>query len=184
MNRRAVIRDLLLIAGGATMLPSCLNKSGKASLALRNIEISSEQENLLAEIAETIIPKTGTPGAKEVGSHLFVLKMLDDCYDKEDQQEFIKGMNELDKSAKSRFHNPFVDCNRAQKEQILLAVENKESFPPEVFRFYNIMKEKTLQGYMTSKYVLLNITKYEMIPSMAYNGYYLIKNIKSDGRHS
>lgn len=181
MKRRAAIRDLLMIAGGITILPSCLNKQGKASIALKNITISAAQEKLLAEIASTIIPQTDTPGAKELGAHLFVLKMLDDCYEKEDQKKFVRGLDELDQSTKNRFQHSFVECSSDQREEILIAVEDNETFPPNVFDFYKIMKAKTLQGYSTSKYVLLNITKYEMIPTIPYNGYYPIKNLRANG---
>ncbi|WP_297821769.1 gluconate 2-dehydrogenase subunit 3 family protein [Segetibacter sp.] len=182
MKRRSAIRDLILIAGGITILPSFQNKPGKASLALKNMDISADQEKLLAEIASTIIPKTATPGAKELGSHLFALKMLDDCYEKEDQQIFLTGLKALDEVTKKRFQRSFMRCTPAQREKILLSVENKETFPPEVFSFYEIMKAKTLQGYMTSKYVVLNITKYEIIPSVPYNGYYRVKNLNVNGR--
>jgi len=33
------------------------------------------------------------------------------------------------------------------------------------------MKERTLEGYLTSQYVLTNINKYEFIPSERYNGF-------------
>jgi hypothetical protein len=184
MKRRAAIRDLIMIAGGITILPACFNQQDKASVALRNVQISAEEEKLLAEVADTIIPPTDTPGAKELGAHLFALKMLDDCYEKEDQQKFISGLKALDESAKKRFQHSFLQCTTAQRENILLAIENKEQFPPEVFDFYKIMKAKTLQGYMTSKYVVLNIMKYEMIPSVPYNGYYPIKNLNTNGRQS
>ena len=184
MNRRAAIRDLVIIAGGITFLPSCLNKEGKASVALKNIDITADQEKLMAEVAETIIPQTDTPGAKELGSHLFVLKMLDDCYEKEDQQKFIRGLNELDQCTKNRYQHSFIQCTVRQREDILMSVENEETFPPNVFDFYKIMKDKTLQGYMTSRYVVMNIMKYEMIPSVPYNGYYLIKNLNANGRPS
>jgi hypothetical protein len=182
MNRRSAIRDLVLIAGGITIFPSFQNLHGKASLPLKNMDISMEQEKLLAEIASTIIPKTDTPGAKELGSHLFVLKMLDDCYEKEDQEKFVRGLKAIDEAAKQRHKKPFLQCSRQERENLLLSVESKEAFPQEVFDFYNIMKAKTLQGYMTSKYVVLNVIKYEMIPSLSYNGYYPVKNLNVNGR--
>lgn len=178
MKRREALRDLVMIAGGITFLPSCLHNKEKASIALKNLDISADHERLLAEIASTIIPKTDTPGAREMGSHLFVLKMLDDCYEKGVQQRFVQGLNQLENSAKKRFGNSFVNCTVDQKEKVLLGVENKEAYPREVYDFYNIMKERTIQGYLTSKYVVLNIEKYEIIPSVKYNGYYLVKNIK------
>lgn len=177
MKRRAALKDLLVIAGGITFLPSCSTKSGEVSIALKNFHISGDEEKLLAEIAATIIPQTDTPGAREVGSHLFVLKMLDDCYEKDVQQKFVKGLDELEKSMKKRFGYSFVNCTDEQKQKVLLGIEQKESYPSEVFDFYTIMKERTIQGYLTSKYVLLNIQKYELIPSVKYNGYYPIKNV-------
>ena len=90
MERRSAIRNLAVITGGLMFLPSCKSTPGKTSVSLKNIKIDAGQEKLLAEIASTIIPATETPGAKEVGAHLFVLKMLDDMYEKEIQQEYIK----------------------------------------------------------------------------------------------
>lgn len=177
MERRSALKNLIIIAGGITLMPSCLTNTGKASLLLKNIDISADQERLLAEIASAIIPATDTPGAKEVGSHLFVLKMLDDCYEKEVQQKFVSGLNQLENSTKKRFANSFIHCTADQKEKVLLGVENKESYPSEVYDFYKIMKERTIQGYLTSKYVVLNLQKYELIPSVKYNGYYPVKNI-------
>lgn len=174
MKRRAAIRDMVIIAGGFTLLPACTTHNGKASIALKNIDISADQERLLAEIASAIIPKTDTPGAKEVGSHLFVLKMLDDCYEKDVQQKFIAGLNELEKSTKKHFGNSFVNCTDGQKQKVLLGIENKEAYPQEVFDFYKIMKERTIQGYLTSKYVVINLEKYELVPSVKYNGYYRV----------
>ncbi len=178
MKRRAALKDLIIIAGGITLLPSCLNQKGKASIALKNLDISADQERLLAEIASTIIPQTDTHGAREMGSHLFVLKMLDDCYEKEVQQKFAQGLDQLENSTKKRFGSSFVNCTVDQKEKVLMRVENKDSYSPEVYDFYKIMKERTIQGYLTSQYVVLNIEKYEIIPSVKYNGYYPVTNIK------
>lgn len=176
MKRRAAIRNLIFFSGGIILIPSCLSKSGKASIALSNLDISAVQENLLAEVAATIIPQTDTPGAREVGAHLFTLKMLDDCYEKEDQQKFVHGLDQFEKDTKKRLGKSFSNCTAAQKEQVLQLVENKEpSYHPDVYDFYKIMKEKTLQGYLTSKYVVLNIQKYELIPSVQYNGYARLK---------
>jgi hypothetical protein len=175
MKRRAALRDLLLIAGGVTFLPACLNNPGKASIALKNIDISADDEKLLAEIASAIIPQTDTPGAREVGSHLFVLKMLDDCYEKKDQQTFVKGLHELEENTKAQFGHSFTACTTAQKEEILEAIEARKGDSSSVAEFYKTMKERTIQGYLTSKYVVLEVEKYTIIPAVAYNGYAPLK---------
>lgn len=176
MKRREAFKELVIIAGGVTLLPACLSHPEKASIALKNLDITARQEKLLAEIASTIIPKTDTPGARELGAHLFVLKMLDDCYDKDDQQKFVKGLDQLENITRKNYGNSFIKCSSKQKQQILEDVEKKEKYPPEVVFFYNLMKERTIQGFMTSKFVVMDVQKYEMIPSVKYNGYYRVKN--------
>jgi hypothetical protein len=176
MKRRKAIRNLIIIAGGAAILPSCLTRTDKASITLKKITITARQEQLLAAIASAIIPKTDTLSASEVGAHLFALKMLDDCYEKEDQQKFVRGLDELENITKKRFGNSFVKCAAQQKETMLQDVENKGGYSSDVFDFYKIMKEKTIQGYLNSKYVILNIKKYEFIPSVQYDGYAPVKN--------
>ena len=95
MQRRTVIKYLFVVAGGTAVVPACLHKERKASLLLNNIDINADQEKTLAEFAETLIPKSATPGAKDTYAHLYALRILDDCFDKEAQQKFSKGLEEV-----------------------------------------------------------------------------------------
>lgn len=175
MKRRAAIRYLLIVTGGCTLLPSCLSESKKVSISLKNLDINSDQEKLLAEIVDTIIPQTDTPGAKELGVHLFVLKMLDDCYGEEQQNNFVKGLKYLEDNTERSHGRSFVNCTLAQRERILKSIENKEEqYTTEVSEFYKLMKQKTIQGYLNSKYVMTNLIVYELIPGR-YDGYFPVK---------
>src|SRR5690606_41927465 len=58
------------------------------SIALNHLQVNGEEEDLLALIAETIIPETDTPGARTVGAHHFTLVMVDDCLPKDQQLEY------------------------------------------------------------------------------------------------
>ena len=177
MQRRSAIRNLAVITGGLIFLPSCKSTPGNASVTFKNFKIDADQEELLAEIASTIIPPTNTLGAKEVGAHLFVLKMVDDMYEKEAQQSFITGLDNLEAYTKKYFEQSFTKCSIAQKQKILLDIESKKEIPKEVVDFFVIMKQRTVQGYMNSKYVLTKVNKYEFIPSHKYDGYYPVKNV-------
>jgi hypothetical protein len=171
MDRRSVFKNLVIIAGGILILPSCSQDKSKASIQLNKLDIDAETEKLLAEIAETIIPETDTPGAKTLNIHLFVLKMLDDCYEKEDQQKFISGLRELEADVRKQFGNSFTECSPEQRRQALTNIENKKNASADSVFFYEIMKDRTMQGYMNSKYVMTNLVIYELIPSIPYNGY-------------
>lgn len=177
MKRRSAIRNLAIITGGFMLLPSCRSTPGNGSVSFKNFNINADQENLLAEIASTIIPATDIPGAKEVGAHLFVLKMLDDMYEKDVQQNFITGLDNLDAGTKKQFDKGFASCNVDQKQKVLLDIVNKKGYSKEVIDFFAIMKQRTVQGYLNSKYVMTNVIKYEFVPSHQYNGYYPVKNL-------
>lgn len=177
MERRSAIRNLALITGGFMFLPSCKSTPGKASLALKNININADKEKLLAEIASTIIPATEIPGAKEVGAHLFALKMLDDMYEKEVQQNFMSGLEQLENGTKKQFDKSFSDCTINQRQKVLLDIESKKGYAKEVFDFYAIMKQRTIEGYLNSEYVMTKVIKYEFIPSQKYDGFYPVKNL-------
>jgi len=172
MERRLVIKQVLIMAGGLALLPSCLRDEGKSSIRLTNLEVSLDEENLLAEIAETIIPRTKTPGARELKLHLFILKMLDDCYEKTDQQAFINGLQEFKELTSEQYGKSFGKLSAHQRESTLSKLENNPS--PDLAAFYKITKAKTIDGYLNSQYVMTKLIIYELVPGR-YNGYFPVK---------
>lgn len=171
INRRAALRNLLIIAGGAMILPACYRKSGKASIQLTNLRISEEGENVLQVLTEALIPKTDTPGANDLKLHLFVLKMADDCYSPEDQASFTKGLEGFAAFSNGKLGKDFVDASPKEKDDLLVAIQQDEKGDIDIKRFYDITKSKTIQGYLNSKYVMTNLVKYELVPGR-YNGYF------------
>ena len=174
MERRSAIKALAILAGGILIMPSCSGDKTKASIQMDHLDIDAEQEKLLAEICETLIPETDSPGAKSLNLHLFVLKMIDDCYAPVDQQKFISGLEDFTKLAKKQFDQSFIDCSAKQKESLLNNIETGESYPDELKHFYKILKNRTIQGYLNSKYVMTEKLIYELVPGR-YNGYFPVK---------
>lgn len=174
MKRRSAIKNLFIIAGGIAILPSCSPKSGKASIQLTNLDITIDQEHLLGDITETIIPKTNSPGAKDLNLHLFVLKMVDDCHSKDDQINFIDGLNDIITLSKEKFSKSFSEASKAQRNQLLQTLDANKDSENSMQRFYSITKRRTIQGFLNSKYVMKDLKQYELIPGR-YNGYASIK---------
>ena len=168
MERRRAIKYLFVIAAGTAILPSCQQEDSKSSVLLKNMKVSLEQEKTLAELAETLIPASSTPGAKDTYAHLFALRMLDDCYEKEGQQKFMKGLEALNKMVKEQHGTSFLAATAAQRAQVLTALEKKQA-SEDVLEFYKEMKNLTIKGYLTSKPVMGDILKYELVPGR-YNG--------------
>lgn len=204
MNRRAVIKNLALIVGGAALLPSCIQKTSGPSVSLKNLAINAEQEQLVGDICETIIPKTSTPGAKDLNLPAFVLKMLDDCYKKKDQQAFMTGMGQFEDLVQKKYSKSFSELNVSDREAVLNdleksskpvsvpaksikpvseagkslpAPEKKPEIPP-LNLFYGAIKQQTIFGYTNSQYFMTKQIVYELIPGR-YNAHFPVKNLKT-----
>jgi hypothetical protein len=197
MNRRTVIKNLALVIGGAALLPSCIKNNGGSSIHLKHLNISADQESLIGDVCETIIPKTNTPGAKDLNLHLFVLKMLDDCYKKKDQQAFMAGLVEFNNLVKKKYNKSFSDLSVKDREALLTEIEGnakkqrhngqpqgrnakpqKNLDPLPLNAFYWAVKQQTLFGYTTSQYFMTKEIVYELVPGR-YNAHYPVKNLKT-----
>lgn len=171
MDRRSAVRNFMLYSAGVIVLPSCLQQDSKASLALKNIQVNAEQEKMMAELTETILPTNDTPGAKGLSSHLFALMMVDDCFKKEEQEKFIKGLQQFDELSKKKMEESFVKATAAQRAAFLKEIENKKDTPEEVLVFYDATKRLTIQSFTGSKYFLTKVRPYEMVPGRFHGSF-------------
>ncbi len=171
MNRREAISSVALLLGGTIIgseifiLSSC-----KSTPAQVNELFNTDQVALMDEIAETIIPETGTPGAKAAKTGDFMAVMVKDCYTPEHQKIFTDGLNKLNEQAKTKYKADFMDLTSVQKKSFLndldqeqkkytSSKENEE--PPHYFR---MMKELTLLGFFTSEIGGTKVLTYVEVP--------------------
>ena len=184
------------LMGGALSAPTMIAmlegcKSNTATEAATSFALSTDYKGLVAEIAEIIIPKTTTPGAKEAGVGPFVEMMLKDCYKPSQQDHFVKGLDALEEeSKKANGGKKFLESTPAQQTALLkkfemmsneeakkietakkvldaetgLAKENtvKAETPPTPF--FKLMKELTLLGYFTSEIGCKQALAYVEVP--------------------
>lgn len=177
MNRRAAIRNMALIMGSAVVLPSCLHDDkGKSVVELKHLKVDADQEKLVNNLTETILPKTDTPGAAELGINLFVFKMLDDCASKEQQADFIKGLGSFADEAKKELGKSFNDAT--DKERTAFATKMEQRSKDKNYKddakslaFYQMVKGQTVFGYTTSKFFMTKQVVYELVPGR-YNAMY------------
>jgi hypothetical protein len=178
VNRRSAIRHLFCISAGALILPSCMEDKTKSAILLKNMSIDAGQEKLLEELTETILPAISTPGAKDIYAHLFALKMLDDCYKKEDQQKFVRGMEQFQKKSKNELETSFVETSPAKRQTLLKKIEAEKDSKEDPAYFYFTTKRLTIQAYTTSEHYLTRVQVYEMVPSR-YHGCVPVKPLES-----
>jgi len=73
-----------------------------------------------------------------------------------------------------KYNKSFIKLSVPQRVEFLLSIENNKFEKENITRFYHIMKYRTIQGYINSKYVMTNLVKYELVPTR-YNGYFPVK---------
>ncbi|MBK6931671.1 MAG: gluconate 2-dehydrogenase subunit 3 family protein [Saprospirales bacterium] len=164
MNRREIIKRMAAVVGGTLL--------GADHILARGIDwdtlaerppgagvglFGKRQVRLLNEIAETILPETGTPGAKAARVGQFIALIVSDCYEDADQKVFSDGLAALDTQCRKQYGKPFLRCTPAQRTELLGQLDaeqkayyktNRAGAPPHYFR---MMKDLTLWGYFTSE---------------------------------
>jgi hypothetical protein len=153
VSRRTAIKQALLVSAGFALLPSCVRTAPPASVKLKNLDVNGDDEKMLAELTSTILPTTDTPGAKEIGAHLFALTMLDDCYDKETQKKWVEGM----KAFKELW-------SKENKEALLTKLEKEDAANSPAAYFYHMTKRLTIQSYTSSEYFMTKVEEWQLVP--------------------
>ena len=173
MNRRDAIKNVALLLGSAISASTLAALEGCTSSAPRNYALEKpETKSILAEIAETIIPETNTPGAKAAKVDDFIVTMLKDCYEQKDQQLVLDGLKKVDEASNKQFKKPFLDLTAEQRTAVLTEIdkervaynkrENKQKEDPA--HYFQVIKELTLLGYFTSEPGATKALRYVAVP--------------------
>lgn len=179
MDRREAIKRTAWIMGGVVSAPAiaAILKGCKAEPKVdwKPSYFNVPQAAIISEVAEIILPKTDTPGAKDVGVPAFIDLILKDCYQKEDQDRFISGLTEFDNGAEQEFGDKFMDLEADQQQAYVkklhdAAIETESTTQPAPKRpFILMMKELTMLGFFTSQVGATQVLQYDPVPG-AYKG--------------
>lgn len=179
MDRREALRRTAWLMGGAVSAPAIIGIlkgcAAKPTIDWKPVFLSEDQGILISEIAEIIIPKTDTPGAKETGVPGFIDLMLKDVYSKEDQDRFMKGLAEFDEAAKKEHGDPFIELGPEQKAAFVKKVHDeavaaeKATTPAPKRPFILMTKELTMVGFFTSEVGATQVLQYVAVPG-SYKG--------------
>jgi len=154
-RREAVARTALFLGGtlAASNISGVRGDAWKraAAPAWRAGTLTADQSELVATIAEHIIPATDTPGARAAGVHRFVDVILSDYYRDDERKRFLDGLAALETRAEKDLGAPFLKATPKQQLDLLTTID-AESYPQsERGWFFRRMKELTLLGYYTSE---------------------------------
>jgi len=166
MNRRKAIRNLAIVSGGLITLPQWMISCGVSDTTIHRSSFSAIEQEILLGITDTIIPAGNSIGALSVGVDKFLQKLIDDCYEKETQDNIKVQLKTLDESAKGTHKSSFVHCTQAQREALLLKFSTSQK--KEEKDFFDTMKSETIRGFNTSQKVMQEFLDYKVAPGHYY----------------
>jgi hypothetical protein len=193
MNRRELLKMVAAATGGAVIggeffLAGCNNPEAGPKK-----EFTADDIAFFDEVAETIFPKTSTPGAKEAKVGQFMTVMVNDCYTEENQNAFREGLGKINAACKKLHGHDFMHATPEQRKAVLVSLDpevkeyaakrkefNKEQEDLEkkaqangdtnfkrktmADHYFIMMKQLTILGYFTSEVGRKGATNYQPIP--------------------
>lgn len=130
---------------------------------------SRAQRKLVAAIAECIIPRTDTPGAKDAGVPQWIEIIIQDCVDLKDQAGFLAGLTALDAEAVKQYSKAFVKLTYDEQiafltKQEKMALEEARSGKSTGPNFLLMFKELTKFTYANSERGATEAFEYILVP--------------------
>ncbi len=131
---------------------------------------NKEYQSLLGAIVEIILPETDeSPGAKEANVHYFIALIVEDCYEIENKDRILVGLNQLLKDG-------FLDFSAQKKHKEIEQLDKEASSAShKILHYFKDIKSLTQWGYFSSKIGITEGLRYNPIPGyykgcVPYNG--------------
>jgi gluconate 2-dehydrogenase gamma chain len=167
MERRDLLRALAS-AAALSLLPSekalaaWSRVAASAGAALAN-GLSDAQMALVRAAADTIIPRTDTPGATDVGVHQFVNVIVSEHAKDDERAALLAGLDAIDARAVSQSGVVFSKLDSDARGRLIEALEtgSRETEPA---RSWWQLKGLIVHGYFTSEPVMKDVLKTVVMP--------------------
>lgn len=160
IRRVAVALGAVTFVGGNALLAACSRERPVLEDGERIGDFTRDDVAFLDEVAETMLPETGTPGARAARTGAFMALMVTDTYDESSRQVFRNGMRALDQASRESTNAPFMSATPSQRlallerldrEQLSYMKARDESLAEPPAHYFRMMKELALLGYFTSE---------------------------------
>ncbi len=181
MNRRELLKMIAAATGTAFVSANAMAYVTLPMKTINQTAFSKDDVAFFNEVGEVIIPRTDTPGAKDVNVGYIMAVMVTDCYTPAQQAAFKEGIASIKALAKSTYGKDFLLLNTDERTRLLatlndeadvfnrkakLANDDAEKPMPHGF---TLIKQLTLFTFFTSKEGANKVLRYVAIPGR-YDG--------------
>jgi len=184
MKRREILKYTALLTGAAISTPLLLSLESCKSdnTALTNTDslrfFDKNQMNLIKHIIDTILPKTDSPSASEVGVHFTIDQMVGEVYNEEDQKTYAANFSKFTEFLKNEVKDlPFQKLEESKKIDILTGLSTSEN--PDLTdakEGFLALKQQTIAYYLSTEEIATNYLNYLPVPGQ-YEGCITLESV-------
>ena len=146
MDRRSLLQNALALVGAGAALSACdFNSLGSKGA----FTFTDAQRALVSAIADTLVPKTDTPGAVEAGVPKAFEGFLSNWANPESKDALLAAAEKIDSAANTAKGKGFADLTPAERASVLLPIDtngfkenpnpSKSAAAPPAFANPNVM---------------------------------------------
>lgn len=126
--------------------------------------LTDGQLAIVSAIADTILPRTDSPGATDVGVPAFVDAVVSENFDDGERAAFVSGLDALDGLARSSGGVGFADLAPDARATAIGAIEADANHHAEPAHTYWRLKGLIVHGYFTSEPVMKDVLHVQVMP--------------------
>jgi len=170
VRRRELIRLIAALTGAAFVGGRATRTAVAASVSPL---YSDDEVRLFDDVAETIMPKTDTPGAREAGVGAFIARYSAARYEPAHIAILKDGVVQINARMREAHGVEFVAATAEQKQSLLTVIDRQakqyvattdRSVHDHVPHYFTLLKQLTLFGFFTSELGASRVARYRPIP--------------------
>jgi len=171
MHRREVLGFLGAALLGPALSP--LSAQDRCALGARIHEragripllaLTPAQMATLVALSDTILPKTETPGAVDVGVPAFIDLLIAEWYGDDDKAEMLRGLDGIEERARATTGKGFAESDSAGRAAFLATIDGKDGEKGSLESAYRRIKDTIIFGYVTAEPVAKLLATTPIIP--------------------
>jgi gluconate 2-dehydrogenase gamma chain len=167
IDRRAALQTLLQGGLALNLMPGFAEAAwGAVAAGARTPRVLSPQDQMITLIADTILPRSDTPGAIDVGVPPWIGLVLTEYFSDTRRARFLADLGAIDQLALSTSGASFIGLKHHHLMKVMDSLDaacgSKDLTPAQ--RGYVQLKELIIYGYFTSKPVQQDLLKVVIVP--------------------
>jgi hypothetical protein len=131
--------------------------------------LSSARLTLVTALSDTLIPRTDTPGAVDVGVPRFIDRLVAEWYPDDLRNEILSGLDAIDARGRSLGGKPFAELDAAGRGAVLTSLDLRASPSDPAEAAWRTLRDQIVFGYVTARPIAALMRTTPIIPGR-FNG--------------